>query len=390
MMCLPTSKKEKPQDKLIERDWLENYYEQCGREIDLAFDILNANTNWAFTLISAVFTGIIVTRVFPDFWSWSLLIFASLLTVRFFVRTCLAYNNLIRWNKFRNMINELYLFTPSEKREEYRKEILKHISTYDKEWYSPLPKKSLILSNMKYGYWYLFLALGAMIIYCWFSIPKGSLVAASIQGARMIGVGILGLIGLLYEIKIFHSPRYFEYKEVEEKKRPEKSEKRRVYARELIPLTLLLIFSVSIPMMFYSESQATMLTSKSFSYLEIEYRFSHPFNVSAGETISLSWDSSTSIGFGLTTLENALEYNGTGQDLQMIEYSYGTHVSWEHVSATNSVYVLCMAGPLNEKQYVAITMRRTRVPFAQIGIYLSAIGLIITIAEVSYSIKKRH
>ncbi len=93
----------------MERKWLEQFYEECGREVSLAYNVLNQTNNWGVTIAAAVVAAGLLDSIrlvgakleifYPTIPHWYLVIFAWVIMVRFFVRSALALTNMYRWNE---------------------------------------------------------------------------------------------------------------------------------------------------------------------------------------------------------------------------------------------------------------------------------------------------
>ena len=91
-------------------DWIMIFYEECGREINLAYSTLNQTNNWAIVIFIASISAIVAIfnnnssnnqityRINIPILVISILIFS--LNIRFFIRAVLCYINLKRWNLF--------------------------------------------------------------------------------------------------------------------------------------------------------------------------------------------------------------------------------------------------------------------------------------------------
>lgn len=93
---------------MVDRDWIEKFYGECGREVSLAYNTLNQSNNWGITLITAVLATSFIGSMkvesgslkfyYPTIYHWHYIIVAWVVLLRFFVRSALALLNMYRWN----------------------------------------------------------------------------------------------------------------------------------------------------------------------------------------------------------------------------------------------------------------------------------------------------
>jgi hypothetical protein len=155
----------------MDREWIKIFYSECGREVNLAFDTFNTTNNWGLTLATVVIAATIISILkvddttheivflYPSFITWFIIIIAWIVMLRFFVRSCIPYVNIHRWNLLMRYIS-LYLSVPED--HPYAKVLKQNcihaIKAYYFEWGNPIPMKKLIWDNLK-------------LIYLWFILP---------------------------------------------------------------------------------------------------------------------------------------------------------------------------------------------------------------------------
>jgi hypothetical protein len=94
----------------IDRKFLDTFYRECGREVTLAYTVLNQTNTWAVTFFAAVMGPSLVGLVkksssgaftfeYPNPYFWLFLIFAWGILLRFLQRSALALANMYRWNE---------------------------------------------------------------------------------------------------------------------------------------------------------------------------------------------------------------------------------------------------------------------------------------------------
>lgn len=365
----------------MKEKWLENYYDQCGREISLAMETMDNNQNWTITLVSAIIAGIILRGFLPDIWTWSLLIIGLALTIRYFVRSCLAYSNLIRWNLIRKKINKFYLFTQSKNKAEALQDILNSIKSYDDQWLLPLSRKKLIFSNLKYGYYYAFFTLSLMLAYNAFAVYKETSFFGP-AAMQILSIGFLGILVVLYEVKGLFDQPYFKYEPQDREK--DRKKKFSLNRKTILAIVLLSLILVGVSISAYAETETTVISTSSFTFQIDEYRFSNPIHFDLGTLVEITWQTMQPIGIGLTRYSNVLDYNQSGQNLQAIEFLTGTQGKIDITITSAQDLALFVSYPQANATNGSTTLvlNQSRSPFAIEGIGLSLCALAVLILMV--------
>ncbi|MEV0194872.1 hypothetical protein [Nonomuraea sp. NPDC050691] len=172
-------------------------YQDAGREITQNFSTMASNMSLATGMLAAILTVIGAGELFgvakgdqstinaiPPLSTISLLILSMALPllVRFFMRSLLAYQNLLR---YRAIHDAAWKFINQNASWSYFRDAYR---LYIEEWRSPKPLINLIASNLRYGFLWLFVVMiGAIawgFISNWFT--TGCIVAATIL---VVGVG---------------------------------------------------------------------------------------------------------------------------------------------------------------------------------------------------------
>ena len=190
-------------------------YENAGREISQSFAVQNANMSLVAGTLAAILTVLGAGELFaserkdlqevPRLSTTSLLVLtlATPLLFRFFVRSVIAYQNLIRFNAVQGAAWR-YL-TGREPEEAF----LKHYEIYVENWRSPRSFWNFVGENLKYGYfWVLFAAFATLgwafynADWCW---------------GRTISLGLL-LVAATWETLTLRSTirRYFSTPNIDE------------------------------------------------------------------------------------------------------------------------------------------------------------------------------
>lgn len=146
--------------------WLDIYYTEVGREIGVASSQFHDTTNWSIGITTAAVSAIVLSsQPYPQVWNLGLAVVAFVLLIRFFLRTCLAYAYLTKWSDLHTLITEYRLSDNTEEKQRLKDKIIRSIELYHLKWQSPRPIRSILWSNLKLGYLYMFLILGFLCIW---------------------------------------------------------------------------------------------------------------------------------------------------------------------------------------------------------------------------------
>jgi hypothetical protein len=163
----------------MEKSWLEKFYTECGREVALAYNVLNYTNNWGVTLGAAVLaTGFMsavkveqggITILYPTTTHWFFVILSWIIMVRFFLRSALALVNMYRWNDLIFASSKvLSLSEEDPRRSLFERNLEKKIDAYFYKWKSPKKKSFIIWHNLKLMYlWFFLIVLG---LFAWGAI----------------------------------------------------------------------------------------------------------------------------------------------------------------------------------------------------------------------------
>jgi len=192
----------------IEDKWLDTYYAEVGREIGVASSQLHQTTNWSIGITMAAVSAIALSKgPYPQPWTMAAVVVAFILVLRFFVRSCLAYVNLDKWNKVHRAITEYRLGLSSDQREACLSRIEQAISAYHIQWHSPRPIGKLLWSNLKLGYLHLFLILLALL--------GVGIITAPCDAVNWILLAAWAVC-VVYEVILFPRKTYFKYVKIPE------------------------------------------------------------------------------------------------------------------------------------------------------------------------------
>jgi hypothetical protein len=145
----------------LNKQWLETFYRECGREVTLAYTTLNQMKNWAMTVAAAALSGLAFgTRSdnYPNKYMFVGVVIVYVFVLRFYIRAILCYINLCRWNKLQSDCVELTLLPrereniPPKTQQALETQLRNDLQNYYFKWLSPIDRKTQLLSNLKLGF----------------------------------------------------------------------------------------------------------------------------------------------------------------------------------------------------------------------------------------------
>lgn len=150
----------------LDKEWLRDFYKECGRETTLAYTTLNQMKNWAITVQAAIIASVAAfakVTAQSDLHSTAIALpmaigstLAYVFTLRFFVRAILCYINLLRWNTLQAAIVESKLIPRIRAQPRTVAELEERVRTQIQQlyfgWLSPTGRTALIASNLKLGF----------------------------------------------------------------------------------------------------------------------------------------------------------------------------------------------------------------------------------------------
>lgn len=207
----------------MERNWLEKFYTECGREVSLAYNVLNHSNNWGVTLASAVlavsFIGAVefengtATVHYPTIFHWFYIVIAWIIMLRFFARSALGLTNMYRWNKLIYASSKvLSLPETSPALPVYARNCAKKIDAYYYRWRSPISKRKIIWQNLKLMYLWFFLIV--LALFTW------GLVVLERNCLYYVGIGLF-LVSTIIESIWFMTWYGFKYEKLDLEEEPE-------------------------------------------------------------------------------------------------------------------------------------------------------------------------
>jgi len=161
---------------MMEKSWLEKFYTECGREVSLAYNVLNHTNTWGVTLITAFLATIFISAIefkggnltlhYPTTIHWFLVIGAWIALMRFFVRSALGLANMYRWNELIYSSSKvLSLPENSPAVPIYIRNCAKKIDSYYYRFHSPVARWKIVWHSLKLMYLWFFIAV--LVLFIW-------------------------------------------------------------------------------------------------------------------------------------------------------------------------------------------------------------------------------
>lgn len=167
----------------MNRSWVEKFYGECGREVSLAYNVLNHTNSWGITLTAAVLAiGVIgtvrfengsINSTYPTVVHWFYVIVAWIIMVRFFMRSCLALTNMYRWNTLIYAASSI-LSLPDDDKDLpiFERNFIKKVKAYYYDWKSPRKPSNILWHSLKLMYLWFFIILLTLIIWGFVEVEK--------------------------------------------------------------------------------------------------------------------------------------------------------------------------------------------------------------------------
>ena len=207
----------------MNRTWIEKFYEECGREVSLAYNTFNQTNNWGITLATGIVTLAFITSTkyvddkvvitYPNIAHWFVVIIAWVIMTRFFVRSCLALVNMYRWNTLIYAASKM-LSLPEDHPDVpvFERNLAKKVKAYFYDWRSPIPLRKLVWECFRLMYIWFFLVLLALIIW--------GIIALHSQTLWIVGV-LVFLLPTGWETYAFLVYRGFKYQPLDLESEPD-------------------------------------------------------------------------------------------------------------------------------------------------------------------------
>lgn len=186
-------------------------YQNAGREITQAFSTLNFNTALAAGVLATVLGTLGAGELFapaPEGGPASndavptlsvvsnfVLALSAPLLIRFFIRTMLGYQNLIRFNRIQRAAWDYMAGNLGWAAFSYVERMYGSVD----EWRSPMSLRRLIKSNLEYGFFWVFMALLIPLVWSYISIWE-------LATVRWVSLGIVS-VAFIWELILFLTHR---------------------------------------------------------------------------------------------------------------------------------------------------------------------------------------
>lgn len=172
----------------IDRKFLDTFYRECGREVTLAYTVLNQTNTWAVTFFVAVLGSSLVALVkkqepsgtysfdYPNPFHWLYLILAWCLLLRFMQRSALALSNMYRWNELTTAVWEVAALPEKHPSQPSLNDAL--VELVDKfmiNWREPRSRISILWGTLKLMYLFPTIILLGLILWGIVQLPTDHL-----------------------------------------------------------------------------------------------------------------------------------------------------------------------------------------------------------------------
>lgn len=160
----------------INRSWVQQLYQECGREVSLAYNVFNHTNSWGITLATGIVAVAFITAIdtngsqvtfqYPNIAHWYAIIVAWIIMTRFYVRSCLALMNMYRWNTLIYAASKILSLPEGHASlSVFERNFAKKVKAYFYEWRSPIPRRKLVRECFRLIYIWFFIILIGLIIW---------------------------------------------------------------------------------------------------------------------------------------------------------------------------------------------------------------------------------
>jgi len=207
----------------IDREWIKQFYTECGREASLAHEVHNNTNTWGVTLVTGVVAVTFISAVrfedtgvalkYPTAALWFVMIGAWIITCRFFVRSCIALSNTYRWNTLAIAATQI-LSLPADSPHSplFERNFAKKVKAYYYDWRSPIAQRKLVWTTLKLMYLWFFLIFFGLLMWGFVELDRDK--------SWLVGL-LLFLIPTAAEAYWFVTWRGFKHEKLELEKEPE-------------------------------------------------------------------------------------------------------------------------------------------------------------------------
>ncbi len=175
-------------------------------ELSLAYNVVNTTNGWAITLVGALTVAVLTRGTYPTVGAWLTVIGAIILMNRFFVRSCLGYVNLSRWNKLMKATLAAQAATEGD-RQRLLGLLNRSVQMYYGDFFSPVPQWNVLRDNLKLAYLWIYLLL--------FILAAWGFVAINAPFALKCVVGVTLAAATIIEVGWFRAARMFTYRSID-------------------------------------------------------------------------------------------------------------------------------------------------------------------------------
>lgn len=208
----------------INRSWVQQFYQECGREVSLAYNVFNHTNSWGLTLTTGIVAVVFITAIdtsgsqvtfqYPNIAYWFAIIVAWIIMIRFYVRSCLALVNMYRWNTLIYASSKILSLPEGHANlSVFERNFIKKVKAYFYEWRSPIPRRKLVRECFRLIYIWFFIILIGLIIWG----------AIALYDGQMLWIGgiLLFLLPTAWETYSFLTYRGFKFKSLDLEDEPD-------------------------------------------------------------------------------------------------------------------------------------------------------------------------
>jgi hypothetical protein len=177
-----------PNYETIDRRFLDTFYRECGREVTLAYTVLNQTNTWAVTFFAIVMGPSLIGLVrrpvdavtfafdYPNQFVWFYLIFAWGILLRFLQRSALALANMYRWNELATATWEVAALREKHPRQpELNDKLVEAVDRLMMKWGDPRPRHQILWSTLKLMYLIPLAILLYLFVWGFAELPRNAL-----------------------------------------------------------------------------------------------------------------------------------------------------------------------------------------------------------------------
>lgn len=173
----------------FERDTLNAMLQYFGREVALAYNVLNTTNYWSIALVGGLITALLGDAKYPTISEMFVVAVALVFLTRFFVRSCLGLMNMYRWNLLNQATLDVLGFPKAKEHNSLRLDAALNLYYY--QFRSPVAKSKILWDSLKLAYFWLFAVLLTLFAWGWIKLTDDRWIW-TITGGLVLALGIEG------------------------------------------------------------------------------------------------------------------------------------------------------------------------------------------------------